>query len=111
MATSGMETEAGPEMPAPEKKTPWGKIIAVLIVIIAAVAAWRLMTPTPTPTNVAPSITSVSADRGAADISQTVSFTASATDPAGDTLPYAWNFGDGATGSGATVSHAYAKGG
>ena len=114
MATSGMETEAGPEMPAPEKKTPWGKIIAVvivLIVIIAAVAAWRLMTPTPTPTNVAPSITSVSADRGAADISQTVSFTASATDSDGDTLTYAWNFGDGATGSGATVSHAYAKGG
>jgi hypothetical protein len=33
------------------------------------------------------------------------------TDPDGDTLTYAWDFGDGHTGSGATVTHTYATGG
>jgi PKD repeat protein len=33
------------------------------------------------------------------------------TDPKGETLTYAWNFGDGATGSGATTTHTYANSG
>lgn len=35
-------------------------------------------------------------------------FSATATDPDGDPLTYAWTFGDGDTGSGAAPSHAYA---
>lgn len=39
----------------------------------------------------------------------TVNFSgAASTDPASNSLTYAWNFGDGASASGATVSHTYA---
>ncbi len=42
----------------------------------------------------------------------TVSFSAAASsDPDGDTLNYAWNFGDGSQGSGATASHIYSASG
>jgi PKD repeat protein/glucose/arabinose dehydrogenase/type 1 glutamine amidotransferase len=41
-----------------------------------------------------------------------VDFTATATDPEGDEpIQYAWTFGDGGTGTGATTSHTYAAGG
>jgi len=38
---------------------------------------------------------------------QSLSFTGSATDPGADTFTYAWNFGDGGTATGASVSHTY----
>ena len=37
-----------------------------------------------------------------------INFAASATDPDGDSLTYAWDFGDGASGAGQTTSHVYA---
>src|SRR3984957_1837101 len=41
-----------------------------------------------------------------------ITFTgAKSTAPAGQTLTYAWNFGDGATGTGVTAAHAYAAAG
>ena len=36
-----------------------------------------------------------------------VTFTSTSTDADGDALTYAWNFGDGATGTGAVASHSY----
>jgi hypothetical protein len=63
--------------------------------------------------NLAPSIGSVSVApqsglQGATDITFSV---AGANDPEGDPLTYTWEFGDGSTGSGATVTHKYATAG
>jgi hypothetical protein len=38
-----------------------------------------------------------------------VTFSASGSDPGGGTLSYEWNFGDGATASGQSVSHVFAQ--
>jgi PKD repeat protein len=62
--------------------------------------------------NHAPVIASAaSATPNPAVVGQIVAFTVGASDPDGDTLSYAWNFGDGSNGSGASSSHAYAAAG
>ncbi len=38
---------------------------------------------------------------------QIISFTGSSSDPSGGTITYAWAFGDGTTGTGATTNHTY----
>lgn len=65
----------------------------------------------------------VSGDGGGSNAAPTASFTHSCTDlacsfdgtgssdPDGDALSYAWDFGDGATATGSTTSHTYAAGG
>jgi PKD repeat protein len=40
-------------------------------------------------------------------IGQPVNFTVAGADPDNDVLTYTWDFGDGSTGTGATVSHTY----
>jgi PKD repeat protein len=59
--------------------------------------------------NVAPTISSVSAPDGSEGVS--IAMSASATDPGADALSYSWNFGDSSSGSGASVSHTYADDG
>jgi hypothetical protein len=62
--------------------------------------------------NLIPALTSAAfALPNPALVSQSVVFTAAASDADGDTLTYAWNFGDGVTDSGASVAHAYAVSG
>jgi hypothetical protein len=46
-----------------------------------------------------------------ATTAQTVTFTATATDPNGGTVSYLWTFGDGASASGSTATHVYAAAG
>jgi hypothetical protein len=90
----------------------------VMIVVIMALSAacgggsggsGTPTTPTPAPqANRNPTITSmtVSPTFGIAGMTQ-FNYSSSATDPDGDTLTYAWEFGDGQTRTGAAVAYNY----
>jgi PKD repeat protein len=65
----------------------------------------------PCGTNQNPVISSATSDKTIGVASFPVNFTAAATDPDGDPLTYAWDFGDGGTATGATASHTYTTGG
>lgn len=113
MEESSSELESPETTPTAGKK-PMGKIVAIIVailLIVVAVAAWRLLTPgvTPPPANGAPTITTATADRPAGDPGTTrFNFTASATDPDGDPLTYSWDFGDGSPPvANATANHTY----
>ncbi|OMG52718.1 PKD domain-containing protein, partial [Brevundimonas sp. ZS04] len=62
--------------------------------------------------NAAPiaAITGFPAGRGAAQAGTPLAFAASATDADGDPLTFTWEFGDGDTATGASVSHVYGAG-
>jgi cytochrome c len=65
----------------------------------------------PCGSNAVPAISSATADKTSGIAPLPVNFTAAATDADGDPLTYAWDFGDGATGTGATASHPYTAAG
>lgn len=100
--------ETTPETPAivaePPKKRPWLKIAVVIValVVIISAAAYLLW-----PRNRAPAISQASVSSQSADVGQALTYTAQASDPDGDALTYTWNFGDNATATGASVTHAY----
>ncbi|MCW3134040.1 MAG: PKD domain-containing protein [Methanophagales archaeon] len=97
----------------------------IAIVVITAVVMFSgcveeetpVYTPTPTvtptttliPTPVSP-IAKVSATQTRANIGESISFSgADSTDPDGTITSYEWDFGDGTTVLGATVTHAYSN--
>lgn len=65
------------------------------------------------PVNTAPEITSaaVTTGKGKPKPGSLLAFSATATDADGDHLVYTWDFGDGASATGALVEHAYADAG
>jgi PKD repeat protein len=75
-------------------------ISALLVVLVAACGGSSAPQPPTTP--------AASATPTAALPGQAVQFTAESTDPQGGAIAYAWSFGDGANGTGASATHAYA---
>ncbi len=61
--------------------------------------------------NQPPSTPSTTASSTTADVDETITFDATASDPDGDSLTYSWEFGDGLEGSGSSVTHSYSEAG
>src|SRR3970282_2506777 len=78
-------------------KMPWRKVAALIVVsaiVVGGIAVYlAFQASTRSPVNRPPTIQTVSADKGAVDIYQQVSFTAMGMDPVGDTLTNEWVFG------------------
>jgi peptide/nickel transport system substrate-binding protein len=74
-------------------------VVGVLIVGAVAVSL--------RPPNAAPTITAATVSAESTNVSETLLFRGSATDPDRDALTFIWNFGDNSTGTGANTPHAY----
>ena len=57
--------------------------------------------------DLAPRNVSIQKTSSSVNLGEAITFSASATDPRGESLTYAWDFGDGNTGSGTQVDHTY----
>jgi hypothetical protein len=84
---------------------------AVLAVVAGALSACGGGSPTAGP-NAPPAGTFTFAPGTPALVGATVvRFTANGTDPEGDAISYAWNFGDGGSATGASVTHVFGAAG
>ena len=107
-----LESEAKPEaapssVPSsgpPSIESPWRKLAAIGVVIVAITSALVFVSRSP---NQAPTVDRANVGADFADTSQSLNFTAQATDLDGDALTYTWNFGDNSTATGALASHRY----
>jgi PKD repeat protein len=96
--------------PAAEKKGGGsGTKVALIVLGAAAVGGGVYLL---LPKNKPPVVTGVTANPPVALMAATpVSFSAAASDPDGDSISYKWDFGDGATGTGANPTHVYPSAG
>jgi len=107
-----LDSEAKPEaapssVPSsgpPSIESPWRKLAAIGVVIVAITSALVFVSRSP---NQAPTVDRANVGADFADTSQSLNFTAQATDLDGDALTYTWNFGDNSTATGALASHRY----
>ena len=93
-----------PTSPPPSVESPWRKLAAIGVVVVAITSALVFVSRSP---NQMPTIDRASVSSEFADTGQSLNFTAQATDADGDALAYTWNFGDNSTATGALASHRY----
>ena len=85
-------------------------IIVVVIIVVAAVAAYVVLTMPPAENK--PPLAVAEASATVVSVGETVTFSAEdSSDPDGTIDTWNWNFGDGTTGTGETVTHSYNYGG
>jgi prepilin-type N-terminal cleavage/methylation domain-containing protein len=88
-----------------------GRILATLIGYRSIAWADTIPTPTDATANHAP-VAAITGSNWSGIIPLSASFNATgSSDADNDTISYVWNFGDGASGSGATASHVYTTAG
>lgn len=106
MTDQSMDPGASAGTPGTPAKRPWIKIVAVVVilVVVIGVVGWYLLLP---PANRAPTISQATVSTESAEVGQSISFTAQATDPDRDTVTYTWDFGDGENATGASTTHTY----
>jgi PKD repeat protein len=63
--------------------------------------------PAPTPTQLPPTTPVVTLSKSSAYTGDSIAMSANSSDPQGSALTYGWNFGDGASATGASVTHIY----
>jgi len=90
---------------------PWSTV--VLGLLVASCGSSDKGPTTPTPTSNRPPSASVAVTPSGVPLAAvtSVGFSATASDPDGDTVSFAWQFGDGQTASGQAVSHVFLNAG
>ena len=101
----GGTASVGPPSVSPvPAKWAWGKIAAVVLIVLVIIAALAILLR---PQNRVPVVSRTTVSAATAKVADTLTFAVQATDPDSDAITYTWDFGDGTTGAGEQISHAY----